>query len=227
MGTFYIKKNVEIGRFAVASLDINSGHFISDEYPFVIGPKPNSICCCLECYVPLDGTAYGSRCEKCSWPLCIDCKKITENSLHKSECEIFRKSNCKFINLKDQHAICIQLDCIMPLRMLIERESNPKSWNADVEPMMDHREKRIESETWRADEQNIVKYLLDGPCKLKKQEIDADLVQKIVGILEVNSFEAKTINGHSLRCLYPKLGVLSHSCTPNITHSIHPSKGYK
>ena len=227
METFCIKKNAELGRYAVASCqNLKAGDFISSEYPFAIGPKPFSKCCCLECFVRIDATVSGSRCDNCSWPICNDCKKFNTFLTHKRECEFFKKANCKFYNLKCSNDVCVQLDCIMPLRVLLERKSNPTRWENEVEPMEHHREKRFGSATWKADEQNIVKYLL-GPCKLKKLGIEPELIQQVLGILEVNSFEGKTVKGDSIRCLYPKLAVLSHSCTPNVTHSIHPSKLYK
>lgn len=71
--------------------------------------------------------------------------------------------------------------------------------------------------TWQADDTNIVQYLR-GPCKLAKYP--AELIHKVIGILEVNAFEARTPNGNPVRCLYPKLAIFSHSCIPNLNHSI-------
>lgn len=116
----------------------------------------------------------------------------------------------------------------MPLRVLLKKESDPVRWEKFVWPMEHHRDKRFGSETWKADEQNVVKYLLNGPCEFAQRSgIDEELIQRVIGILEVNSFEGKTVNGDSIRCLFPKLAILSHSCTPNVTHSIHPTKGFK
>lgn len=226
MEAFSIEKSAEFGRYGVATRDLHSGEFLFDEFPFAIGPKPSTTCCCLECFIPIDATASGSRCENCTWPLCVDCKKMSEVVVHKRECEIFKAAKCKFYNLIDPSGVCIQLDCIMPLRVLLEKESCPKRWQKEVEPMEHHRERRFGSTTWMADAQNVVGYLM-GPCKLKLPGLDADLIQQVIGILEVNSFEGKTVAGHAMRCLYPKLAILSHSCTPNIIHSIHPSDGFK
>ena len=51
--------------------------------------------------------------------------------------------------------------------------------------------------------------------------------QKILGILEVNVFEARTTSGNTIRCLYPKLGIIAHSCVPNTAHSINASENFK
>lgn len=91
--------------------------------------------------------------------------------------------------------------------------------------MEHHENARRNSLQWNADANNIVGYL-HGPCKLKKR-FPADMIQRICGIIEVNAFEARTNNGHEIRCLFPKTAVMSHSCVPNTCHSILASDGYK
>lgn len=225
MTSFSVENSEIYGRFAVASEDLGAGEAFFEEFPFVVGPKPSSRCLCLECYRSIDA-ANGSRCKICFWPICENCNKIELKKYHKNECKIFSESKCKFFNQKDSDSICMQLDCITPLRVILEKESNPERWENEVKNMEDHREKRIQSDTWKVDEQNIVKYLL-GPCKLSQRDVDAELIQKILGFLEVNSFEAKTVGGSPVRCLFPQISMLSHSCVPNTMHSIHPSEDFK
>jgi hypothetical protein len=146
--------------------------------------------------------------------------------MHKRECDVFKSAGCKFYNLSDPNAICIQLDCVTPLRVLLEKEANPQRWKDEIEPMEHHRDKRFGSDSWNADMQNIVGYLLH-PCKLKEKKVNEEIIQRIIGILEVNTFEAKTIHGNTVRCLFTQLAISSHSCTPNTTHAIHPTKNFK
>lgn len=226
MDPFSIEKNSELGRFAIATRDLIAGEFLVEEIPFAVGPKANTKCCCLECYSPVDATSSGSRCENCSWPLCENCRQLSDLLAHKRECDLFKDAKCKFFNLRDSSADCIQLDCITPLRVLLEKEANPTRWTNEVEPMEHHRDKRFGTPSWNADAQNVVGYLL-GPCKLKQRGVDDELIQRVIGILEVNTFEGITEKGHSMRCVFPKIAILSHSCTPNTTHSIHPSRGNK
>ena len=226
MESFAVRKNSVYGRFGVAACSFEPGDFMCEEFPYAIGPKPSTTCLCLECFIPLDATSSGSRCENCSWPLCDECKQKSELSYHARECEVFILARSKFYNLSEARAVCVQLDCIMPLRVLLEKETNPKRWVKDVEPMEHHRERRFGTATWQADAQNVTGYLLHA-CKLKEKGVDAELVQRVIGILEVNSFEGRTAKGHSMRCLVPKVAVLSHSCTPNVFHSIHPTDGFK
>lgn len=225
MEPFLIEKSEELGRFGVSNRDLAPGEVFFEEIPFACGPKARTVCCCLECYCKLDATSAGSRCENCTWPLCDDCKKLSVTHAHKRECDLFKKEKCKFFNLSKPDDVCIQLDCIVPLRVLLEKESNPERWNEDIEPMEHHRETRFNTPSWNSDAHNVVGYLL-GPCKLKQRGIDAELIQRVIGVLEVNTFEGRSEKGNSIRCLFPKIAILAHSCTPNTTHSIHPSNGF-
>lgn len=90
--------------------------------------------------------------------------------------------------------------------------------------MEDHEAERKESETWTADDTNIVQYIR-GPLKLTR--FPSELIQKVIGILEVNAFEGRTLNDNPVRCLFPKLAIFSHSCVPNLTHSISLDGSFK
>ena len=151
---------------------------------------------------------------------------MDELPVHSRECEVFRNAKCKFYNLSEADAISLQLDCITPLRVLLAMKANPQRWKDEVERMEHHRSERFGSKAWAADAQNIVAYLLEA-CKLKEMEISDELIQRVIGILEVNAFEAKTLKGDFARCLYPKLAILTHSCTANTTHAILPSQNVK
>lgn len=107
----------------------------------------------------------------------------------------------------------------------MEKESNPVRWEKEISKMEYHAKTRENSDIWRADQVNVVGYL-HGPCKLKDR-FSNDLIQQACGILEVNSFEVKSAKGHKMRGIYPNAAVLAHSCVPNTTHSILPSKDYK
>ncbi|CAD6999380.1 unnamed protein product [Ceratitis capitata] len=86
-------------------------------------------------------------------------------------------------------------------------------------------ERRKLDDVWNADFVNIAQYLR-GPCRLADR-FSEDLIMQVVGILEVNAFEARTTQGYALRCLYPITGILAHNCVPNTFRTIHPSEGYR
>lgn len=113
----------------------------------------------------------------------------------------------------------------MLCRICLEKEVNQKRWDDEISKMEYHPEIRKNSHIWNADRINVVGYL-HGPCKLKERFTE-DFIQRACGILEVNSFEAKTVKGHKVRGIYPNAAILTHSCVPNTSHSILPSKDYR
>lgn len=83
-----------------------------------------------------------------------------------------------------------------------------------------HNEIRKEKPIWKFNQHNVVEYLR-GPCKLDR--FTEDLIHTVCGILDVNAFEARTPTGYGIRCLFPKLAILSHNCVSNIHHAIDPT----
>nr|CAI5861452.1 unnamed protein product [Callosobruchus analis] len=173
----------------------------------------DSPCLCLGCYNPVDCTKL---CSKCGWPVCSDeCEKLP---CHKDfECEVFAKANVKFQPVEDPTEVCLQYECITPLRVLIMKEKDPKRWEAEIQPMEAHNDIRKTKPIWEFNQHNVVDYLR-GPCKLDR--FSEDLIHTVCGILEINAFEARTPSGYLIRCLFPKLAILSHNCISNIHHAI-------
>lgn len=216
----------ELGRYAVSAKNLKAGEVILEETPFAIGPKVDSAPLCLECCCPVDGGADGPKCSTCGWPLCEECNDDKDSIVyHKQECALFVKNKVKFQNVEDSTASCMQLDCITPLRMLFAKEEHPERWDAELSVMEYHNDSRKDGATWNQDEQNVVKYLR-GPCGLKDRFTE-EVIQQVIGILDINAFEVRTAKGYSGRGLYPRLGVMAHSCVPNVVHSIHPSDGFR
>lgn len=80
-----------------------------------------------------------------------------------------------------------------------------------------HIEARKNLPIWEFNQTNVVGYLR-GPCKL--DQFSEELIHQVCGILDVNAFEARAPSGYLIRCLYPKLAILSHNCVSNIHHSV-------
>lgn len=222
---FFVDNKPEIGRFVRAKRRIEAGGIFIDEVPFVIGPKPCTPPICLGCYIPIDGSGDGPRCSRCRWPLCAKCDSIVDETHHAAECVVFIEHKVKFQNFPSTTDACMQLDCITPLRMLLRKKADPERWTTQIESMEYHPQERQNSPTYRADAVNVVNYLR-GPCKLR-DHFSEETIQQVCGILEVNSFEARTPNDHRVRCIYPTASIMAHSCTPNTTHSILPSDNFR
>ncbi|XP_054741759.1 SET domain-containing protein SmydA-8 isoform X2 [Anastrepha obliqua] len=225
-----LKSRIEIdpllGRSLVTTEPVKKGDIVVEESPFAVGPKQNSGIVCLGCYRDLifgeDGDSL-DRCEKCDWPLCSACFDAPD---HLDECAIFAKAKVHFAGNVSEDGVCTQLDCITPLRVLLAKEFDPNRWELEIAPMEYHNEERRKlSDVWNADFVNIAQYLR-GPCRLADR-FSEDLIMQVVGILEVNAFEARTVQGYALRCLYPITGILAHNCVPNTFRTIHPSEGYR
>ncbi|XP_053691863.1 SET domain-containing protein SmydA-8 [Sabethes cyaneus] len=222
---FKVLENPELGRYSVAAKVIQAGEILFEEKPFAIGPKVDSPPVCLECCCTVDGSAAGPKCAFCGWPICEECGENLSNIVyHKKECALFVENKVKFQNVPNSNISCIQLDCITPLRVLLQKEDQPGRWDAEISVMECHSEARKDTAIWKADQRNVVEYLRRA-CGLKDR-FSADLIQQVIGILAVNAFEARTNRGFAMRGLYPKLAIMSHSCVPNVVHSIYPSSGY-
>ncbi|XP_053674864.1 SET domain-containing protein SmydA-8 [Anopheles nili] len=223
--TYQVLECAELGRYGVTSRDLKAGEWLFDERPFAVGPKLDSPPLCLECCCPVDGAEGGPRCPRCGWPLCEECAESERLPYHGPECEVFAASRVRFRCVDDSTAGCVQLDCVTPLRVLLAKEADEARWNREIEPMEYHDGERRESANWKVDEHNIVAFLR-GPCGLAER-FSVELVQRAIGLLDVNAFEGRTSNGYSLRGLYPRLAVMAHSCVPNVVHLIHPSDGFR
>lgn len=167
----------------------------------------------MGCSAPVDCTTL---CSKCSWPVCgPDCEALL---VHKdNECVVFANAGVKFQPVEDPTNVCLQYECITPLRVLLAKEKEPKRWQEEIEPMEAHNDIRKTKPIWEYNQTNIVEYLR-GPCKLDR--FSEDLIHTVCGILEINAFEARASSGYLIRCLYPKLAILSHNCVSNVHHSI-------
>lgn len=110
---FEIKESSELGRYTTVTKNVLAGDVIFEEYPFVVGPKPNVPPVCLVCCYPVDGSENGPRCSYCRWPLCENC---INHEFHVEECKLFVQNNVQFHNFASNEEACTQLDCITPLR---------------------------------------------------------------------------------------------------------------
>ncbi|XP_017099089.2 SET domain-containing protein SmydA-8 isoform X1 [Drosophila bipectinata] len=213
------------GRYLVAKGAVAGHGLLIEELPFAVGPKCNGPVVCLGCY-QFDVDTEEEYCSECGWPLCSECAQNEDNHHFRQECRVLQDARARFFHLPKGSSHCPQLDCILPMRVLLAKEADPERWDSQVEPMEHHEEERKEdADVWHADRVNIAQYLR-GPCKLSSR-FSEELIMQVVGILEVNAFEARTTRGFPLRCLYPYTGILAHNCVPNTSRSIYPSEGYK
>lgn len=87
-----------------------------------------------------------------------------------------------------------------------------------------HLEVRRDTDIWKFLDRTVVQPLLtSGLLKNLPIEVDAEMVQKICGIFDVNGFEIRSAmalkglatNGFNISGIYPRSALLAHDCTGN------------
>ncbi|XP_014482026.1 PREDICTED: protein msta, isoform B [Dinoponera quadriceps] len=221
---YKVLRSDHVGRYMVTSREVQAGEEIVTEMPFVIGPKACTYPLCLACYAPWPpGPDDKPLCSKCGWPVCDE--QCENSSQHKDyECQVFAQANEKFnvtaaLDENNENGVP-QLECITPLRLLLESERNVERWNSEVKDMETHNKIRCQKSQWKSDHVNIVDYLRK---RLKLDRFSEERVQSACGILEINTFEVRMRRGHSARALYPTVAMMNHSCVSNTSHTISPT----
>ncbi|XP_022900337.2 SET domain-containing protein SmydA-8 [Onthophagus taurus] len=214
---FNIKTSKIMGRYIVASKDLNPGEIILSEAPLVVGPCAGCKVICIACYQLLENSNY-AKCFECGWPLCKStCSGINKKYGHtQEECLILKSSKSeKFLNYKDFDRLQENFQAIVPLRCLILKESDPKTFEKIAQMESHETIRKCIPDLWSLDKINVIDRIrLDWGLK----EFSEEEIHRICGILEVNCFEIGQ-NSVSIRGLYPQAFLMSHDCIPNTSHS--------
>jgi len=205
---YTIKKSDYVGRYIVASRDIQPGETIFSDQPACIGPDNSSKPLCLGCFRKVSGIY---KCPRCNWPMCQP--SCTTSPYHVDECALFRKRGAK-ITIPWYDKPCTYYDAILPLRVLILKYTNPKVYSL-INLLMDHNDLLDEATVKRR--QTLVDFIRKS-CKLA-QDFTNEECHKVLGILSVNSFvvhDGGSDEANSdLIGLYPWTSLMSHHCTAN------------
>ncbi|EZA57735.1 SET domain-containing protein SmydA-8 isoform X1 [Ooceraea biroi] len=220
---YKVLRSDQVGRYMVASRELQAGEEIVTEMPFIVGPKACTYPLCLSCYSPWPPSPNNKRlCSRCGWPVCgEECEDALQHKDY--ECRVFAQASEKFnvdaaLEGNNENGVP-QLECIMPLRLLLESEKNVERWDKEVKDMEAHNKIRSQKTQWKSDHVNIVEYLRK---RLKLDRFSEERIQTICGILEINTFEVRTAKGFGARGLYPTVAMMNHSCVSNTSHSISP-----
>ncbi|KAF4530660.1 hypothetical protein B566_EDAN004899 [Ephemera danica] len=139
----------------------------------------------------------------------VACERL---AVHRDlECAVFAAAKVTFPADLDPDADCPQLECITPLRLLLNTHTD--RWRDEVSLMETHEKERRDSSDWKADQVNIVNFLRRY-CRLA-DSYSEELIHKVCGILVVNAFEAYSQKGdNSLRVIYPQHPQCKQLITP-------------
>lgn len=165
-----------ICRYVVATRDLKPGELLLLERPVVVGPYWDSQLCCLGCYNESQRT-----CNLCKVaPLCKNC-----NGHDTLECEFMRTSGI------DQKFMVDHFDMVTPLRCLIlGRDMIRRNTFEAMMAMESHCNERRGTAIWQLHQQKVI-LPLQRSGFLTADEDEAFL-QRICGILDVNTFEVRT-----------------------------------
>jgi len=205
---FRVLYRPEVGRYMVASRDLQPGEVIFSEEPLAMGPSHDALPCCLDCMKP----ANGFVCPQCQMPVCEEMCALGEE--HAKECDILSQRKEKKI-IDDFTEPSKIYWVITTLRCLHWRDADPEKY-AIIQRMMDHtKEWKIDKESsWSMYNENVVSFLIDK-CGLDGQYTEEEIFHAL-GVLDVNSVKINSgpqvVNGHGL---YPLTSLLSHSCISN------------
>lgn len=205
---FVIKTHPVYGRYMVASRDIRAGEVILKEPHLVIGPKQRSAPVCLGCHKSVTGSYI---CKGCNFPVCAPSCEISK--YHKAECQVLARATGK-IRIDNMSAAHPAYECILPLRCILLKESDPKKWE-EIRNMQDHVEDIKNTELHNVIQRNTVEFLKHY---LKFDGVDSEEVYRVCGILMTNSFELKH-HGTKVRGLYAQSAMMAHDCIPNTKHT--------
>ncbi|XP_068145451.1 SET domain-containing protein SmydA-8 [Drosophila tropicalis] len=217
----------QLGRYLVATHDIEAKQIIFVEEPLVIGPKwymseaekSSVIVPCVGCYTPC---RLGKHlCHSCRWPVC------SAMCHHESlECSVLSlgpgpaaRSDTR--GLHDYY----REDALLVLKCLLLQRQHPERWSSLLE-MQSHEEERKGTELHQEAEKRVVNYLhqkflhrLKQATKQSKEsligEYDPELLHRLCGIIETNYMVIELPTGVELSGLFRQACMMEHSCQPN------------
>ena len=150
------------------------------------------------------------RCSQCQWPLCS--ASCEASGQHPAECRLMKDNPVRIpINVDSANHF---YQCIGALRCLSLASTHPAQWKR-LNSLESHLESRKGSQMYLVAERNVVAFIRSG---LKLPNFEAEIIQRVSGILDVNCFDIRIPGKVAVRGLYPTASLLNHDCVPNSRH---------
>ncbi|XP_019771517.2 SET domain-containing protein SmydA-8 isoform X3 [Dendroctonus ponderosae] len=216
--TYKITQSDSLGRYMVAKRQLKQGELILKEEAVLVGPHLNGPARCFKCLKTIN-LLMCSFCNQCNTALM--CTNDCQGKHHSDdECLTLRTQKIKGQILAENPSV------IFPLCCLLLGIYNPEVYE-EIISMESHLEERRNTPIWRRHKISVEDILKDTNL-LTPQDLQEEVVQKICGILDVNSIEVKCVRPANLsnlpivdpekqclRGLYPKVAMIAHNCLPN------------
>ncbi|CAB4065103.1 SMYD [Lepeophtheirus salmonis] len=146
------------GRILIVTRDIEPGEVIFEESPITVGPKQ----------------------------FCQPCEKAPIHS--KKECALLADCHLKpIIDLNKPEKDLPIYQFLTALRCLLVKEFRPDNWSI-LESMESHTELRKNEESYRVNQVNIVKFILERI----KYDTTVEDINKCIDVMDVNAFEIRS-----------------------------------
>lgn len=187
-------------RYMVAKKHLTQGELILKEEAVLVGPHLNGPARCFKCLKTIN-LLMCSFCNQCNTALMCtnDCQgtsgfkphnfKLNANCLGKhhseDECLTLRTQKIKGQILAENPSV------IFPLRCLLLGIYKPAVYE-EIISMESHLEKRRNTPIWRRHKISVEDILKDTNL-ISQRDLEGEVVQKICGILDVNSIEVKSV----------------------------------
>ncbi|XP_072750457.1 uncharacterized protein [Anoplolepis gracilipes] len=139
-------------------------------------------------------------------------KSVRTNHHTSDECQIFKDNR----ELLEETEIDVT-KILLALRLWLTKYRNPTIWEK-INQMEAHLDKRIGTPVWKEKEIDVVDVIQKLRIPDKTEPPSAELMQKLCGILDVNTFELRSpgvLDGLLLRGLYIEAILMAHDCRSN------------
>merc|ERR1719481_1329173 len=204
-----------MGRYLMATKDLEEGELILNESPMVVGPRQLTKPVCLGCHKEITSTTPFIRCVRCNWPMCS--RECMDSPMHDAECRATRAAG-KRIKVEHFGQTNMMYACITVLRALGLHDGPRKIWE-EYTQFDSHLSERIKTPVYsKVNKEKVVFFILHYLNIQRYSDLE---ILEACGKLDTNCFEIKQ-NGLNLRAMYRVACLMSHDCKPNTRHTFDP-----
>ncbi|XP_059088622.1 SET domain-containing protein SmydA-8-like [Tigriopus californicus] len=211
-----------VGRYMIAARDLKAGDVILREKPCIVGPNlESSDFICVVCHRVLK-TKHFLTCKLCKVPVCST--PCSESDLHRNgECSVLKQKPFGFyssFNAQSQQVIHrpsasvehANFQLIIPIRAILLKMKDVKQYKRFM-ALESHVESREGTDAEVKADERVFRLL--EQFRLHEAG-NRQLVQKICGIFDTNSFDLAIQDGaKGITGVYLNAAMMMHSCVKN------------
>merc|ERR1711892_167739 len=212
---YRVERSNVMGRYLIATKDMEEGELILNESPMVVGPRQLTKPVCLGCHKEITSTTPFIKCIRCNWPVCSE--RCQDSPQHDAEGRATKAAGSR-IKVEHFDQINMMYACITILRALALVDGPRKIWE-DYTKFDSHLQERIKTPVYNKVNKEKVVFFIHQYLNIQRYS-DLEILEAC-GKLDTNCFEIKQ-NGLNLRAMYRTACIMSHHCKPNTRHTFDP-----